>query len=230
GKEWSKPQWQAIFRQMMGHDLCRPDPERYGALRMTQAARPILRDEARIDLRMDTIKAARRGPAVKALVSDEDAPLLSALKAKRRALAEQAKVPAYVIFNDKTLIEMAQRRPGNLDQMAGISGVGTKKLDSYGDAFLAVINGTAEEVHPSRRKLAGRPEGALFDQLADAQDQLRNGEMGTEKPLSCTPSTLRQIAERKPDCLDQLGRIQGMGERHVERFGEAFLTVLRAAS
>ncbi|MEL6610243.1 MAG: HRDC domain-containing protein, partial [Pseudomonadota bacterium] len=230
GKEWSKPQWQAIFRQMMGHDLCRPDPERYGALRMTQAARPILRDEARIDLRMDTIKAARRGPAVKALVSDEDAPLLSALKAKRRALAEQAKVPAYVIFNDKTLIEMAQRRPGNLDQMAGISGVGAKKLDSYGDAFLAVINGTAEEVHPSRRKLAGRPEGALFDQLADAQDQLRNGEMGTEKPLSCTPSTLRQIAERKPDCLDQLGRIQGMGERHVERFGEAFLTVLRAAS
>ena len=59
---------------------------------------------------------------------------------------------------------------------------------------------------------------------------LARGEDGTGKYLSCTPATLRQIAERKPDCLDQLGRIQGMGERHVERFGEAFLTVLRAAS
>ena len=65
-----------------------------------------------------------------------DAPLLSALKAKRRFLAEQADVPAYIVFNDKTLIEMAQKRPKNFDEMAKINGIGSKKLDTYGAAFL----------------------------------------------------------------------------------------------
>ena len=89
----------------------------------------------------DTIKSADRRPAVKALVSEEDAPLLSALKAKRRALAEAQKVPAYVIFPDRTLIEMAEVRPETLDQMARINGVGAKKLERYGDDFLSVITG-----------------------------------------------------------------------------------------
>ncbi|MEM9437884.1 MAG: RecQ family ATP-dependent DNA helicase, partial [Pseudomonadota bacterium] len=71
GKEWTKPQWQAIFRQMMGHDLVRPDPERYGALRMTERARPILKDEEKIELRFDTIKAAKGRPEARSLVSDE---------------------------------------------------------------------------------------------------------------------------------------------------------------
>jgi len=63
GKEYSKPEWQAIFRQMMGRDLIRPDASRHGALRMTPAARPILRDEATITLRKDTIKKGERRTA-----------------------------------------------------------------------------------------------------------------------------------------------------------------------
>jgi len=90
GSEFDKRGWQAVFRQMMGHDLIRPDPERHGAFRMTEAARPILRDEASITLRRDTIKKGANRPAVRTLVSDEDAPLLSALKAKRRARLRQA--------------------------------------------------------------------------------------------------------------------------------------------
>ena len=88
GKEYSKPQWQAIFRQMMGHDLVRPDPERHGALRMTETAKPILKGEADIRLRRDSIRKAARRPAVKAMVSDEDAPLLSALKAAGLAMVQ----------------------------------------------------------------------------------------------------------------------------------------------
>ncbi len=225
GKAHSKAMWTAIFRQMMGHDLIRPDPDRHGALRFTENARPLLKGETTITLRKDTITTDRR-PAVKALVSDEDAPLLSALKAKRRALAEQQKVPAYIIFNDKTLIEMAERRPVTLDQMAGISGVGAKKLESYGREFLAVITGAAQDIHPTRRKLAGRPEGAIFDRLAQAQLDLQRGEFGTEKPLTCTTSTLRKIVEYKPETLDDLARIQGMGDQKAERFGAAFLRIL----
>ncbi len=229
GRDLSKPAWGAVFRQMMGRDLVRPDPDRHGALRMTEAARPVLRGEASVTLRRDTVVAAgEREPVVRAQVAEEDAGLLALLKAKRRALAEAQNVPAYVVFPDRTLIEMAEKKPGNLDQMAGITGVGAKKLESYGAAFLEVITGASEGLHPARMRLVGRPEGALFDRLAAVQLELARGQDGTGKYLSCTHSTLRAIAERRPSTLGELVGIQGMGEQKVERFGEAFLAVLRA--
>ncbi|EAR52932.1 ATP-dependent DNA helicase RecQ [Oceanicola granulosus HTCC2516] len=225
GKELSKGQWQAVFRQIMGRDLVRPDPSRHGALRMTEKARPILRGEAEITLRRDTVKLAKADrPVVKSLVSEEDAPLLSALKAKRRALAEAQGVPAYIIFNDKTLIEMAETRPASLDEMARVGGVGAKKLESYGRAFLEVISGEAETLHPSRRKLAGRQEGAIYDRLLQVQADLARGEDGTEKPLTCSAAVLARVAQAHPRDEADLARL--MGERHAERFGRAFLEVL----
>ncbi|MEO9574421.1 MAG: DNA helicase RecQ [Tateyamaria sp.] len=229
GKECSKGQWQAVFRQMMGHDLVRPDPDRYGALRMTDAALPILRDEAKISLRRDTIAAAvNRRPAVKEMVSEENAPLLSALKAKRRGLAEAARVPAYVIFPDRTLIEMAEKRPNNLDQMAQVSGVGAKKLEKFGDAFLEVINGEAAALHPTRRKLAGQGAGAIYDQLLAVQAELARGTDGTDKPLSCSASQLAKVAQLRVGDDAAIERL--LGDRKAERFGPAFLDVLRDAS
>jgi ATP-dependent DNA helicase RecQ len=227
GRDLSKPAWGAVFRQMMGRDLVRPDPDRHGALRMTEAARPILRGEAQITLRRDTVSSAVDGVAVRAQVADADAALLSHLKAKRRALAEAANVPAYVIFPDRTLIEMAERKPATLDQMAGITGVGAKKLESYGAVFLAAISGAVEVLHPARMRLVGTPEGEVFDRLAEAQLTLARGEDGTGKLLSCNQSTLRQIAERRPSTLAEIDRIQGMDAQKTERFGEAFLGVLR---
>jgi len=229
GGEYDRRQWQAVFRQMMGHDLIRPDRDRHGALRMTDAARPILRGEAGITLRRDTIKAASatRRPAVKAMVSDEDAPLLSALKAKRRGLAEAAKVPAYIIFTDRTLIEMAETRPRDLDAMARVGGVGAKKLETYGRMFLEVINGEAEVMHPTRRKLAGRVAGTVYDQLLQIQADLARGEAGTDKPLSCSASLLAKVAQLRGADADAIERL--LGERRAERFGPAFLDVLREA-
>lgn len=229
GTEYSKPEWQAVFRQMMGRDLVRPDPTRHGALRMTDAALPILRDEQAITLRRDSIKAAgsARRPAVKAMVNEEDAPLLSALKAKRRGLAEAAKVPAYIIFTDRTLIEMAETRPTNLDQMAGINGIGAKKLESYGAPFLEVINGEAEMMHPQRRKLAGRDAGNVYDQLLEAQAELSRGALGTEKPLSCSASLLAKVAQMHNADASAIERV--LGDKRAERFGVAFLDVLRGA-
>ncbi len=229
GTEYDKREWQAVFRQMMGHDLVRPDAERHGALRMTDAALPILRGEAQISLRRDSIKAAAasRRPAVKSMVSEEDAPLLSALKAKRRGLAEAAKVPAYIIFNDRTLIEMAEKRPDTLDGMARIGGVGAKKLESYGRAFLEVITGASADMHPTRRKLAGRTAGSVFDRLLEVQAELARGTGGTDKPLSCSASLLAKVAQlRNPDdtALERL-----LGDKRAERFGPAFLDVLREA-
>jgi ATP-dependent DNA helicase RecQ len=226
GRDLPKSAWGAVFRQMMGRDLIRPDPERHGALRMTEAARPVLRGEEPVVLRRDSM-AAPAAPAARALVSDEDAPLMSALKARRRALAEAQGVPAYVVFPDRTLIEMAERRPQTLDAMAAISGVGAKKLASYGAAFLAVIAETAPPApHPARARLAGTPAGALHDRLEAAQRDLLRGADGTGKPLSCTQATLRAIAERRPATLADLERLPGMGPQKAERFGAAFLAIL----
>ena len=198
------------------------------ALRMTDAARPILRGEENITLRRDTVEKARPSYAIKTQVGEEDASLLSALKAKRRALAEAAGVPAYVVFPDRTLIEMAEKRPLTLDAMMGITGIGAKKLESYGTVFLSVITGAgAAPLHPARKALIGRDAGALFDRLAEVQLELSRGEDGTGKYLSCTHSTLRQIAERRPSTLGELQAIQGMGDLKVDRFGDAFLQVLQ---
>jgi ATP-dependent DNA helicase RecQ len=227
GRDYDKRQWQAIFRQMMAHDLVRPNPERHGALHMTQDARPILRGEAEIELRKDSVKNAGRRPAVKALVSDEDAPLLSALKAKRRALAEAANVPAYVIFNDRTLIEMAEKRPENMDEMAQISGVGAKKLERYGQTFLQVITGANHDLHPQRMRLAGREAGPLYDRLLEVQADLARGENGLEKPLSCSASLLAKVAQMRPTDEGAMTRL--LGDRRADRFGAAFLDVLREA-
>ncbi|SEM64685.1 ATP-dependent DNA helicase RecQ [Roseovarius tolerans] len=226
GRDMDRRGWQGVFRQMMGHDLVRPDPERHGALVMTEAARPILRAEAPIRLRREVAQRTPR-PAARALVSEEDAPLLSALKAKRRALAEAAGVPAYIVFNDRTLIEMAETRPANLDAMARVGGVGATKLDRYGADFLEVINGAVEEVHPTRRKLAGRAAGEVYDQLIEAQARLSRGPEGIDKPLSCSASLLARVASQRPRDSDALARL--IGEKYAERFGPAFLDVLRMA-
>lgn len=228
GREYNRGQWQAIFRQMMGLDLCRPDPERHGALHLTDTAHPIMRGEQNVTLRHDTTSRSKPANVVRTQVSEEDEPLLSALKAKRRALAEAARVPAYVIFPDRTLIEMAESRPQNLDDMARVNGVGAKKLESYGRDFLQVIAGEVTEMHPHRRALAGKPAGELFDRLIDAQNRLQRGEEGIEKPLSCTIKTLRTVAEMRPSSLEQLGRISGMDDQRVDRFGTAFLDEIAA--
>jgi len=228
GTEFDRKGWQAVFRQMMGHDLVRPDPARHGALRLTEAARPILRGEAGITLRKDTLARGGRRPAAKALVSEEDAPLLSALKAKRRALAETARVPAYVIFTDRTLIEMAETKPQSLDEMARISGVGATKLERYGAAFLEVVTGEAEAPsHPARRKLAGREAGVLYDRLLSVQADLARGDSGLDKPLSCSSSQLAKLADLRPTDRESVEKL--LGERRADRFAEAFLDVLRAA-
>jgi ATP-dependent DNA helicase RecQ len=232
GADLSRAAWQAVFRQLLGRDLMRPDPARHGALRLTEAARPILRGEAPLALRRDAPRAARQAdrPSAAALVAEEDEGLLAALKARRRALADQAGVPAYVIFPDRTLVEMATRRPATLDDMRGITGVGATKLARFGATFLEVITGAPPvPEHPARIRLAGSPSAALFDQLHAAQLALSRGSDGRGKYLDVTRATLAKIAETRPRNLEALARLPGVGPQKAERFGPAFLSIIAAA-
>lgn len=228
GKRYSKAQWQAILRQMMGRDLVRPDASRMGALVMTENARPILRGEQEIDLRNDTIQAAakpRREP-VRA-VAEEDEPLLVLLKAKRREIAQAARVPAYIVFGDRTLNAMATEKPATLQEMLGLQGVGEKTLQKYGQTFLNVINEDgAGSSHPARMRAAKSGTSEVVERLLAAQRDLARGDNGLDKYLSCTHSTIARIAQIRPETLEKLEAIQGMGPMKTERFGRAFLDIL----
>jgi ATP-dependent DNA helicase RecQ len=111
----------------------------HGGLELGPNARPILRGEEEVSLvlppRRQRRRTARNGEAENP-VGD---PLFDALRACRRELAQEAGVPPYVIFHDSTLREMAEQRPASLTELGHISGVGQRKLDAYGDAFLAAI-------------------------------------------------------------------------------------------
>ena len=229
GQEMSKGAWAAVFRQLMGLDYLRPAADRHGALMLTGKARPLLRGEAQVTLRRDSVAKAeaRSAPQVRAQVADEDAALFAALKAKRRALAEAASVPAYVVFPDRTLIEMATRRPATLDEMRAVPGVGDAKLKRYGTTFLEVIAGEAPApAHPVRQRLAGREDGPVFDRLHEAQVGLNRGTSGLEPYLDCSKPVLARIAASKPGDIAELEAIPGVGPARARRFGAAFLDIL----
>ena len=120
------------------------DLEGHGALRLTDACRPVLRGEAALRLRRESrparAKKSKSARAASSVFTDPaDVALWDALRRLRRELAEREGVPPYVVFHDATLAEMVARRPRTLDQFAAISGVGERKLSTYGAVFLDVV-------------------------------------------------------------------------------------------
>jgi ATP-dependent DNA helicase RecQ len=130
-----------VLRQLQSGGLIGRDGDDRDRLILTEAGRRVLRGDIPFALREDVVsrKARRRRPADVGVAADADAELLAALKALRGAIATAQKQPAYVIFPDRTLIEMAKRRPRSLDELGSVHGVGAVKLEKYGPAFLAVI-------------------------------------------------------------------------------------------
>ncbi len=146
GKDLIATEWRTVYRQLIARGLLTVDLEGYGGLRLTQASRPVLRGETRLMLRKARkmgAKQQRKQPRI-AEISDSNQAIWQALRNLRLELAQTQGVPAYVIFHDATLIEMAVKRPRDKQQLALISGVGDHKLERYGDAFLSLLNSNLE--------------------------------------------------------------------------------------
>ena len=155
GAEVSEAQWRGVLRQLIALGHLRAEGE-YGTLGMTPSARPVLRGEVELLLRVPAepaprSKAGARGGRGARSAADRPPPLplddqglalFAELKAWRAEVAREHGLPAYVIFHDATLAEMARERPGSLDELAGISGVGAKKLQAYGQEILRVLGRT----------------------------------------------------------------------------------------
>ena len=142
GNDLAQQQWSSIFRQLVAAGYINVDMEAYGGLKLAEAARPVLRGEQEVWLRRDADpvkRRAQRGERKSRNTGSNDDPLWQALRAKRMELAREQGVPPYVILHDSTLVEILNRRPLTLDEMAQIGGVGQAKLAKYGDAFLQVV-------------------------------------------------------------------------------------------
>jgi ATP-dependent DNA helicase RecQ len=138
--------WRSVFRQLLAAGLLQADAQAYGALRLMDAARPVLKGEATLSLRKQVKRthgkksapATRRSGAETAL-GEADAPLFEALRAWRAGLAREQGVPAYVILHDKTLRELAARRPASAADLLDIPGIGQAKVERYGETLLQLL-------------------------------------------------------------------------------------------
>jgi ATP-dependent DNA helicase RecQ len=148
GADIDDPQWRNILRQLVALGHVAVDHEAYGALRLTESARPILRGECAVEMRRAPERTTERKfrQRMRAnLTAQVDDSLLGRLKSWRAEEAKRQGVPAYVILHDATLIAIAQVTPTSLDALANISGIGAKRLERYGDAVLTIAAQRREE-------------------------------------------------------------------------------------
>jgi ATP-dependent DNA helicase RecQ len=148
GADLDATAWRAVARQLVASGLLTADAQAYGALRVTHAAEPVLRGEARLDLRRTSAKPAARasrrragstGRTASVALAGSDADLFEVLRTERKAIADEQGVPAYVVFHDSTLREIATRRPGTSQQLLDVPGIGAAKVERYGARILAVV-------------------------------------------------------------------------------------------
>ncbi len=146
GADLDKRAWQSVFRQLVAGSLLEVDIDGHGGMRLAGDAAAVLRGERDVELRRDPAPvrggrrkkgAGRRAPA--GLENESDRGLFEALRAKRLELARAAGLAPFMVFADRTLIEMASRRPDSSGALEDVHGVGQVKLERWGDEFLEVI-------------------------------------------------------------------------------------------
>jgi ATP-dependent DNA helicase RecQ len=141
GKEYSKAEWQSIFRQLVAQNLLVVDAAGHGGLKMTPQGQAFLKEKKTLRLRKyaGKIKLKVAARLAQAFDGDVDQGLFAALKAARLSLSKAQNVPPYVIFHDKTLYEMAAHKPSSPAELLRINGVGERKMERYGQIFLDII-------------------------------------------------------------------------------------------
>ncbi len=252
GKTLSEAEWRTLFRQLVARGLADVDLEGFGGLRLSERCRPLLRGEVSLELRRDlkpqqAARGAGKSPASQ-LVRSEERQTWEALRTLRRKLAEEHSVPPYVIFPDATLLEMLRSQPRSLADLAGVSGVGARKLERYGAAFLDVLNGGAEEgeaprpVTDLRHELvslarAGMTPAQIAVQLDCTEknvyvmlaEAIAGQQLSLDQALDLPDDLLMEVQEAFLDGEGELPSVAALSERFQRRVPEGVLHCVRAA-
>lgn len=153
GKELDAHQWRSVLRQLMARGYIQLDSEGHGSLQLAPKCRPLLRGEEELFLRKEkTDTKTRFKTPLTERVSPAHNALWDALRACRKKLAEAEGVAPYVIFHDATLMDMIDKHPHSLVTFAQVSGVGTRKLEKYGETFLSILRQHSSEAATPKEK------------------------------------------------------------------------------
>ena len=249
GKARAEGEWRTLFRQLVARGLADIDIEGYGGLRLSDSCRPLLRGEVSLELRRElkpqtSVKSTSASPASQ-LVRGEEREQWEALRALRRKLAEEHGVPPYVIFPDSTLLEMLRSQPGTLSEMATVSGVGARKLERYGEAFLEVLAGQAETlkvVADIRHELislarAGMTPLQISGQLQCSEknvytmlaEAIGRQELSLEQALDLPEELMAEVQDAFLDGEGELPSVASIAEQFKGRVPEGVLYCVRAA-
>ena len=197
-------EWRTVFRQLIALAYLDVDAESYGALRLTDKCRPLLRGEFTLYLRKPAAEETQvRNKKDKSPVRPQDEALWEALRTLRSTIAGEAGVPPYIIFHDASLMEMIRQRPSNPEQMKGISGVGAQKLERWGPAFLEEI-----ALHPLPELLNNRLSATVNETLILYQKDFSIEEIAKQREAK-TSTIYTHLADAIEagllDVLDVLG-------------------------
>ena len=249
GKAKAEGEWRTLFRQLVARGLADIDIEGYGGLRLSDSCRPLLRGEVTLELRRElkpqtTVRSNSASPASQ-LVRGEEREQWDALRALRRKLAEEHGVPPYVIFPDSTLLEMLRSQPTSLSDMAKVSGIGARKLERYGEAFLEVLGGQAETpkvVADIRHELislarAGMTPMQIAGQLQCSEknvytllaEAIGRQELSLEQALDLPEELMEEVQDAFLDGEGELPSVSSIAEQFKGRVPDGVLYCVRAA-
>ncbi len=142
GKDLDARSWRGVFRQLVAASLLEVDPEAHGGLKLTDASRDVLKGRRQMMMRRESPASRERdrgGPRTGLPVQAEDLVLFNALRGLRAELAREQNVPAFVIFHDSTLRNIAEQRPTSIDALGRVGGIGGSKLARYGERLVEIV-------------------------------------------------------------------------------------------
>ena len=253
GKGRTEGEWRSLFRQIVARGLADIDLEGYGGLRLSDSCRPLLRGEVSLALRKElkpqTASGRGTGSASPAsqLVRGEEREQWEALRTLRRNLAQEHAVPPYVIFPDSTLLEMLRSQPTSMAEMGRVGGVGARKLERYGEAFLKVLGGGGGEEAPREvadirhelislaragmtpLQIAGQlqcSEKNVYSLLAEAIGQQQ---LSLDQALDLPEDLLGEVQDAFLDGEGELPPVAAIAEQFAGRVPEGVLYCVRAA-
>nr|WP_250326483.1 ATP-dependent DNA helicase RecQ [Morganella morganii] len=139
GKDKSQEHWVSVLRQLIHLGLITQNIANYSALQLTESARLVLRGEVPLQLAVPRIQNIKPRQTARSYGGNYDKKLFAKLRKLRKSIADEENIPPFVVFNDATLIEMAEQCPVRANDLLLINGVGERKLERFGDAFMALI-------------------------------------------------------------------------------------------
>ena len=233
GADVGKTLWRSYLRQLVAADVLKIDIGGYGALTLGGRGRAVLQGAETVSLHGESAGRSReRRRRAERSPENADPALFARLKQLRLEVANAEGMPAFVVFHDHALQDMAARKPQTLEQLAACHGVGALKLERYGERFLAELKDagnilpSTEAAHDAEPVLAGNFDAALFHRLKALRLEIAQAEEVPPHDVFHKFS-LQEMATVRPQTLEALADCCLVDALKIERYGARFLQVLR---